>query len=315
MLSIGLPFLLAPDRIHAQTQTDRTLRLLVPYPPGGSVDYLARLLAAPLRDAAGQSTVVENIPGAAGAIGLQKLLLDAADGSEVAVGTDSDAILAPMLNSELRYRPGQFLCLGLINSAPMLLVAGASPRAEGMAALLGGSGVRVSFGSYGPGSNAELLAQDFARRASLDAVHVPYRGIAPLVQDLLSGQVDMAFLPLAGSVPEMLQAHKLRALGSASRERHRLLPEVPLIAKLPGFEGFVHTSWAGMLLPQRTPPSDVARLHGAIQKALRNDAFRKQVESGGGTPGAPMSLLDAQRFLDAEVRRYAGLVDAIKARR
>lgn len=310
----ALPLALAPRAAQPQTRPERTLRLLVPYPAGGAVDYVARLIATPLQVASGQPTMVDNVSGAAGAVGLQKLLLDPADGSELAVGTDSDAILAPMLNGELRYKPGQFLCLGVINAAPMLLVAGPAARAGDISVLLKDKDRSIAFGSYGVGSNSELLAQDFARRASLNVVHVPYRGIAPLVQDLLSGQTEMSFLPIGGSVPEMVAAQKLRAVGIASRERHRLLPAVPVIATLPGFEGFVHTSWAAMLLPQRSAPADVARLHAAVQQAILDPEFRKQLEAGGGTPGAPMSLIDAQRFLDAEVQRYAALVAAFKAR-
>jgi len=125
--------------------------------------------------------------------------------SASARGTDSDAILAPMLNGELRYRPDQFLCLGVINAAPMLLVAGPAARAGDIAALLKDRDRPIAVGSCGLGANSELLAQDFARRASLNVVHVPYRGIAPLVQDLLSGQTEMS-LPLGGSVPEMVAA-------------------------------------------------------------------------------------------------------------
>lgn len=288
----------------------RSLRILVPYPAGGAVDFVARLIAGPLRAELRRDAVIENLSGAAGAIGLQRLLADLADGNELAIGTDSDLVLAPLMNKELRYTRGQFRCLGVINSAPMILVAGPRAKVTDLAMLLEGRAPIESIGSYGAGSNSDLLAREMARRARLDPVIAPHRGIAPLVQDLLGGQIEFAFLPLGGSVPDLLLAGKLRAVGAATRAGHPMLRSVARFADQPGFADFIHHSWAGAFVSGATSDSNVNQLHAAVQRAILDADLRRQLEASGGVAGPPMSLAEARTFVEAEGRRYEALVTA-----
>lgn len=290
----------------AAAQTAKTLHVVVPYPAGGLVDLQARIVAAPLGRALGQSAVVDNIAGAAGAIGLLRIATAAADAPEVGIGTDSDAVLAPLVNGELKYRSGQFRLLGLLSTAPMVLLAG--PRVEAAnlkQVLLAASQDRrqLSFGSYGVGSNAHLLAEDFARRSGIGLLHVPYKGLAPMMQDLLSGQIDMSFVPLAASVPDLVAGGKLRLLGVASAARHARFPAVPTVEETLGAKGFVHRSWSAVVVSPEMSGASVQKVHGALHAILQEPGVRSQFEAAGLELAAPMSLEEGQRFLDAEVER------------
>jgi len=300
LAALALPPIAAPAGAATPAQT---LHLLVPYPAGGAVDYLARLLAEPLRAQLQRPVVVENVAGAAGAIGLQKLLEGPADGHAIAIGTDSDLILAPLVNPDIRYSSADFSFLGTVNVAPMVLVAGPRTGTQPLAALLGPRAEPLAFANYGMGSNAHLLALKLAQRARIEALHVPYRGIAPLLQDLLSGQVDVAFLPLGGSLPDMLAAGKLRCVGVAAAQRHPLLAGVPTFDEA-GYGPFVHLSWGGVLMPRGAPTAVVAELHRGVQRAIEDPHLRAQLAATGGTASAPMSLAQADRFVQAELARY-----------
>lgn len=307
-----------PWPAQAQTVPGPAVRLIVPYPPGGTVDQIARLIATPLRPSLAQDVVVENVPGAAGALGLQRLFATPAEGHEMAIGTDSDSILVPLLNPEVRYKPSQFRPLGKLAIAPMVLVAGANlaePDVAALAAAATGTGARsFSIGSYGVGSNAHLCAEDFAQRLALKLVHVPYKGIAALMQDLMGGHVDLAFLPLAGGVAEAVAAGRLRPLAVASATRSARFPGVPTFEQAVALRDFVHGSWSVALVPATTPEPTVQRLHKAVQDALRDPVFRKDMDTSGSAVAAPMSLAEAQRAFDAEIERYRTLTAQLQAR-
>lgn len=288
--------------------------MIVPYPPGGTVDQIGRLVAPGMGRSLGRDVLVENLPGAAGAIGLGKLL--AASGNTLAIGTDSDAILVPLVSPDLRYRPEQFRPLGIVMSAPLVLVAGSGLAATDLRAMLAGAtpAAPLSIGSYGVGSNSHLCAEDFAQQTGVRFVHVPYKGIAPLLQDLAGGHVSLAFLPLMGGVAEMIGAGKLRALGVAAAQRQPRFPAIPTLDEAGGTRHFAHGTWAAVMLPATAGPELVNGLHAALQDAQRDPLLRKEMEATGATVSAPTSLAAAQAAFDAEVLRYRALVDALRAR-
>ena len=292
---------------RAQEFPAHALRLTVPYPAGGAVDLLARQIAAPLRAALGQDVLVENLPGAAGALGLQKMLLAPPDGHELALGTDSDTVLVPLVNTEIKYKPTQFRLIGLVSTSPMVLVAGTGLTTPDLAKLLDEArrpGARpLSIGSYGVGSNSHFCAEDFAQRAGIALTHVPYKGIAPLLQDLYGGHVELAFLPLVGGVFDTLASGKLRPLGLATAQRDTRLPQLPTIAQSAGIPGFVHVSWGALVVSAAAPERAVERLHQALQDVLRNPAFQKELAANGTLVASPASLTQAQQVLQAEIEK------------
>jgi tripartite-type tricarboxylate transporter receptor subunit TctC len=303
--------LLADGPAVAQPPSARPLHLIVPYPPGGTVDFIARQMVAPLRSALGQDLLIENLAGAGGAIGLQKLLAEPADGQTLALATDSDAVLVPLVTPELKYRSSQFRLLGVVSKASMALVVGAGRSEADLASLLkaaGQAGARpLSVGSYGVGSNAHLCAEDFARRSGVALLHVPYKGIAPLLQDLMGSHLDMACLPVIGGIYDLLQAHKLRPLALAAARRHPGLPALPTVAEASDLRGFEHATWAGLVVPLSTPEAVVLRLHAATQAALADKGLRAALDTHGSEAGAPMSLAQARQFITAETERLTRL--------
>ncbi len=301
----------------AQVANPHIVRLVVPYPPGGLIDQQARLLATPMQRELRQDVIVDNVPGAAGAIGLQRLLAAPADGHELAFATDSDAVLLPMISSDVRYRPGQFRVLSLVAHGPMVLLASQGWTAELRDTIAEGRSGALrarTFASYGIGSNSHLCAEDFATRAGISLVHVPYKGVAPLMGDLLGNHVDLAFLPLAGPVLEVIKAGKLRALGVAAPERDPRLPQVPTIDQASGLKGFSHASWSAVVASDAMPEAKARELHKALHAAVANTEFQRELTRTGGLPMPVLDYEQDQAFLVAEVARYRRLADAWLAR-
>lgn len=292
-------------------QDSRALRLVVPYPAGGIVDLQARLIAPAMKRHAQRDVVVDNIAGAAGAIGLQHLLA-AAGGTELVLGTDSDVVLAPLFNPELRYSTGQFELLAVLGSAPMALVArpGFEPAALRRLIADARPEAELRLASYGIGSNAHLVAHDFARRLRLSWLHVPYRGVAPLLQDVMAGTVDAAFLPLAAGIPDLVRAGKVHLLGLASSRRVADFPEAPTFEEL-GLGGFLHSSWSALLIPAAAEAGTATRLREAATATTLDAEVREKLAGLGLALVRVPSRAAAQAFLDAEVVRYQGLLAAL----
>lgn len=276
------------------------LHFIVPYPPGGVVDVLARELQRPLQAALDQPVIIENVPGAAGAIGLQRALAATDPGATIAFGSDSDMLLVPLSNQAVRYRPKDFRLLGLIGTSNMVLVTGSHLAAKSLRDLLTTtrqSGAKaLDCGDVGVDSNMHLIAQNLARQAGIPLLHVPYKGIAPLVQDLMGGHLDMAFLPYAGSVPGMIASGRLHAIGVAAPQPLPSLPGVPTIASVAGLASFDFESWSGIFVARRASAEAVDRLAAAMRRATNAPAYRTALTEAGVTVAAPMSLDAADRF-------------------
>lgn len=302
--------------VRAQSFPARPLTLVVPYPPGGPADVTARLMVPAMRKSLGQAIVVENIAGASGAIGIQKLLSAPADGHTFLTGTPSDVILAPLALAAVRHKPEQLRLLGLASRAPLVLVAAPQTTGRTLDELLADArrpGAReLSYGSIGPGSLYHLVGEDFAARMKLRMVHVPYKGMAPVLQELMGGTVDLAFLPSAGNLADLVSSGKLRAYAVCGDHRLARLPDVPTIAQAIGLKEFEYEIWGGLFVP-RTVPADIAqRLSDAVRQAQEDPEFRAQVEASGSVPGTPVTLADADRFLTEQTVRYRRLAQAVK---
>ncbi|WP_425258793.1 tripartite tricarboxylate transporter substrate binding protein [Rubrivivax sp. RP6-9] len=299
----------------AALRAERPLRLTVPYPAGGIVDATARALAAPLARALGEELVVENIPGAAGALGLQQLLASGAEGQVLALGTDSDTILAPLVNPDVRLSPQQFRSLGRITSAPLALLAGPA-LAGSLATRLaeGRAGRALQLASYGVGSNAHLCAEDFAQRCGVALVHVPYKGVAPLLQDLIGGHVESAFLPLFAGVADSVQAGKLRALGVASAERVPRFASVPPLAEAASLSDFVHVSWSALMASAAIPEPRAVRLNQALRQVLSDAGVLAALAAAGGTVESPRGPAEARAQHEQQTAATRRLLAQLAAR-
>lgn len=255
---------------------ERTVSLIVPYTAGGSTDVVARLLAPRLQSLLNQSFVVDNRTGAGGAIGTAAVARGPADGTVFLVSSASNHVMYPIVAPGSMPDPRQaFAGVSQLADIPLALTVanrlGVSDLA-GLLALLKREPGKHSFASSGVGGSQHLAGELFAMRAGVDIVHVPYRGGGPALNDLVAGQVSLAFLNLPTALPQA-EAGKVKILAVAGEKRSALKPDIPTVTEL-GVRGFAVRSWTALFAPRATPPDIVARLSGAVRQALEEPAMK-----------------------------------------
>lgn len=287
------------------------MSLLVPFPPGGVSDVLARALAPGLARGSGRPGVVENLSGASGSMAAGRFLAARADGSQILVGSPTETILAPLTLRSVRYRATDFVPLAVVYQAPLAVYArpGLEARSvDDLVALASRPGGRpLSYGSPGPGSLYHVVTENLRRTMSLDAIHVPYRGGGPLLQDLMAGTVDFTMLPLDNVLGGLVDSGKLKVLGVATPRRSARYPEVPTLDESARATRLGHpVVWVGLFVPKGTSASATQELHRTVDAALQDAPTRQALEAAGGGPYARMGLADAQAF-------YQQQIDALQA--
>ena len=268
----------------------RPITLIVPYPPGGGNDVIARLLAAKMSVSLGQQIVIENRGGAGSTIGTRDVARSAPDGYTLLIATSSLAI-NPSVYPDVRYDPRKdFAPVGLIAQSPNLLLVHPSVPAHSIAELIALAKKepgKLDFASTGTGTSTHLAAALFATMADVKLTAVPYKGVAPALTDLMGGQVALMFCPMA-SVVGLVREGNLRALAVTGARHSALFPELPTVAEagLPGYEAVLHY---GIVAPAGTPPEIVAKLNTALNTALAEDDVRRRLAVDGAEtlPGTP----------------------------
>lgn len=289
----------------------RSVRIVVPFPPGGTTDHVTRLVATELARAWSQSVVVENKPGAGTVIGVDQIAKAPPDGHHLVTVANSFAVNHTLVR-KLPYDTLRDLRpVALLSRSDHVLVAhpGVGARdAREFVALARARRGRYSFASFGNGTSAHLAGEMLNASAGLDLAHVPYKGQAPALADVMGGQVPVMFANLPEVLPQ-IQAGRLRALGLAALARSRLLPELPTLAEQ-GVGEIESNTWSGILAPARTPDEIVTRVHADLQKALDQPAVRRAFEDGGivALPGSTEAF---GRFLRTEIDRYAAVLRRI----
>jgi len=303
--------LLAAPMLAAATPTQT--RLIVPYPAGGASDFLARAIQPLLSRSLGEPVIVENVGGASGAIGSRRMLQSPPDGHTLLLGSPNEAILVPMANKAVPYKPGDFRLVGQITQASVVLLGRPGLKAETMQQLADDArrpGAKpLTYGSTGVGSLYQILGATLSRDLKINMVHVPYRGAAPLLTDLMGNVVDLAFLPVGGTTLSLIQEKKLKVYGLAQAERKAQIPQVPTLSESdPELKSFAYPNWAGLLVRADTPDAEVARLQKALATALTDDTVRKAIESSGPDIAKPMDLQQAKRFYQAQVELFGKII-------
>lgn len=291
----------------------KPIRLIVPFAPGGGNDTLARLIGQTISGPLGQAVIIENKPGAGGAVGAEQAARAAADGYTVFLGGVGSHAVNPTINPKLGYDPiKDFAPIVLIASAPMVLAVHPSVPVNSIKELIAYAHAnpgKLNFSSNGNGSSSQLAAVIFNSMAKTDMVHVPYKGLSPALVDLVSGKVDLMFSSVVAIMP-MVQAGKLKALGVTSPKRLPAFPQIPTIASqgLPGYES---GSWYGILAPAGTPADVVARLNSEINKAIQDPQVRAKLTEEGAEPvgGTPA---DFTQQIRAELARLSAFAKDIK---
>jgi tripartite-type tricarboxylate transporter receptor subunit TctC len=296
----------------AQTYPARPVRIIVPFAPGG-VDVTARLVADRLTAALGQPFVVENRPGAGGSVGAKAAAGAAPDGYTLLFSTPGPVAVSPAINRNAGYDTiKSFAPIAMVSMSPLLLVAHPSVPAKSVAELVAHAKAnpgKLRFPSPGFGTQPHLVGEMFRVATGADMVHVPYRGSAPSITDLLAGQVHFYFDNFA-NVLHYVDAGKLRALAVTSDGRSDRVPTLPTMAES-GYPAIVAVYWNGMLAPAGTPPAVVDRLNGAINKALASPGLRAALLKLGSEP-RPGTAQDFAAFIAVEARRWATIAQATK---
>jgi tripartite-type tricarboxylate transporter receptor subunit TctC len=302
--------LIAPAA-QAQTYPAKPVRIVVPFTPGGSTDILARALGQALSEAWKQQVIVENKPGAGGIIGAEAVARAAPDGYTLLMGHIGTLAVNPTLYPKLPYDAiTDFAPVALVAMVPNVLVVHPSVPARTVNELIALAKAKpgaLSYSTGGTGSAAHLATEYFKLATGTDILHVPYKGAAPAVTDLIGGQVSMTLTGL----PPLLQhvrAGKLRALGVASATRLPQIPEVPTIAES-GVSGFEATQWYGVVAPARTPPALVDRIAADIRKALERPDLKQRLEAEGAQPTS-LGPAEFGAFIRKEIERWAKVIRA-----
>ena len=292
----------------AQGYPSQPIRIIAPFPPGGSVDIMARLIADPLAAQLGGRIVVENRSGASGNIGMEAAARAPADGYTLVLNT-IPLVTNQSLFPNLSWDPlKDFASIGMVATAPHVLVVPRRLEANNVQDLLKlarSSPGKLSYASAGYGTTFHFAAEMFKDITKTFIVHVPYRGGGPALVDTLSGQVDMSFPTLSAAVPHV-KAGTLKALAITGAARSELLPDVPTMHEA-GVKDFVFTQWLALLAPTGTPQPIVARVNGALNAALGSREVRQKFQEQGFEPFITSSD-EAGKFLAGEVKRYSVLI-------
>lgn len=298
----------------AQAWPQHPIRLIVPFPPGSSPDFIARLIAEPLGRALGQTIVIDNRPGAGGNIGTGAAARAEPDGYTLLFTIQGPLVTAPLLTRHLNYDPVHDLApVSLVATSPNVLVVdpalGASTLADFVRIAKDKKG-RLDYGSVGIGSASHLAMELFKTRAGIDLLHVPYQGFPQIVGAILAGEVQAAFM-VPGVAIGQIRAGKLRALGVTSLGRSDTLPDYAPFAQQ-GYPGFEAISWQAVLAPARTPRAIVDRVASELVKIVKSDDIRAKMlgqyfSPAGTAPQALAGLMQSEREAWAKVIKAAGV--------
>ena len=285
LLGFGLVALASPAWTIAADYPSKPLRLVVTFPPGGAADILARTISPKLAEQLRQPIVVENRPGANGAIGLELVAKSPADGHTLALGFTTGLAINPVL-SKVAYDPKKdFAPVSLIARTPMALIVTPSFPANSVKELISfvkAAQNKISYATPGTGNPNHLAGEMFKSAAGVDLVHVPYKGAGPAMADVMGGHVPIAFVTLAAALPQ-IRAGKLKPLAITSDRRWSALPEVPTMTEA-GLSGLEVVEWLGILAPARTPVAAIARLNEEIAATVRSPEIQTRLTEQGLEP-------------------------------
>jgi tripartite-type tricarboxylate transporter receptor subunit TctC len=305
---------LAAQPGYSQAYPSKSIRLIVPYAPGGIVDYIGRLLGQKLSEGFGQNVVVDNRPGAGGVIGIEIASRASGDGYTLVL-MDPAIVINPSLLSKVPYDIHKDLVpVTILSSSPLVLTTNAKVPATSVAELVNLAKAqpgKLSFASAGVGTTPHMAGELLKARIQQDIVHVPYKGAGPAMTDLLGGQVPMAFSSITAALP-FIKDGRLRGLATTGSKRVAALPNVPTMIEA-GYAGFEVNLWLGLFAPSRTPKNVVATLNAEIRKALQNPAVAAGFEKVGAEP-LGNTPPEAAAYVRSEFAKWAKVVKDAKLR-
>jgi len=299
----GALLLLAAPLSMAQAWPARPIRLVVPFPPGGLIDNMARLVGSRLSQELGQPVVIDNKPGAGGNVGAAEVARAPADGYTLLMASPALTI-SPAIYKNLPYQPSQLAPVALLGRVPNVLLVNPASGIGKVQDLVGRAKAKpgqLNYASNGNGTSLHLSAELFKRRSETFITHVPYRGAAAAITALLSGEVDMMFDNLPSAIGQ-IQAGKLRALAVTTAQRSSALPDVPTLAEA-GMDGFNVSAWFGVAAPAGLPAPVATRLADALQKVVQQPEVAAAMQRQGADP-AFMDAASAAAALNADAAQW-----------
>lgn len=300
--------------VSAQSWPDKPVKVIVPYAPGGGVDPVARLVSQKLADIWKQSVVVENKAGGSGTIGANFVAHAPSDGLTILMSATAEVVINQHFMQKMSYNPDIDLKpVTLLVKLPFVLVTNPSKPYSTAAELIAYAKKNpntVTYASSGPGTPQHLAAVMLEDQAGVKLVHVPYKGVAPSVSDLLAGHVDIGFAGLPTALPH-IQSGALKALGLSSKATSSAAPNIPPLARTPGLQNFDLTQWFGVYVPSGTPNTIALKIQKDIVDVLRMPEVKDTLEKQGAQPGN-MSMAEFQSFSNSESKKFGAIVKTAK---
>jgi tripartite-type tricarboxylate transporter receptor subunit TctC len=306
-LLIGL-MLLCPTLAMAQDFPNKPIKLIVPFPPGGPNDIIARVVGQRMSEIVKQPIVIENRSGQGGVTGTDAVAKSPPDGYTIAIASAGALAISPSMEKVAYETLKDLQPITLVATVPEMLVVATSVPANNMKELVALASTqpgKLNFASSGPGSLPHLAGELFKLTAKIDIVHVPYRGAAPAVNDLLAQQVQMVFLDLPVLLPQ-IKAGKLKPIAVGAPQRVPSAPDVPTTAEV-GMPNLITENWYGMVAPAKTPPNVVTALNKAAVEAMKDPAVVEKLESQGAILGGD-SPEHFAAFIDSETKKWAKVI-------
>lgn len=307
MGALALAAGLSTSVVLAQTWPTKSIRLVVPYPPGGPTDVLARIYAAKLQEALGKTVVVDNKSGASGQIGAQDVARSAPDGHTLMANASSVVILPHVIASPLYDLDRDFAPVFVMGSVPAILITPATTTAKSVAELVAGfkaKGGKINYGSSSVGGAMHLSGERFRQEMGLDMEHIAYKGGGPAINAVITGEVPMSFESLPAAMP-FIKSGQLKVLGVSAPKRHPTLPDVPTMIEQ-GFPGFDLGSWYAIWAPAKTPAAIVERLNAELVAIARHPDTKARFDSLG-TDIETLSADEFRTFSKKEFDRWGAI--------
>lgn len=294
----------------AQDYPTRSVRMVVAYPAGGGVDFVARLLSQRLSESLGQPVMVENKAGASGAIGADSVAKAAPDGHTLLLASPAEVLVGPLAGQKTPYSADKaFVPVVLVGETPLALVAHPSLAGSQLSALIAqfrGTRSNLSYGTPGSGSSMHFAGEALNLAAQLDLQHLPYRGAAPAVNDVLGNQIPLAIVGLPPVIAHA-KAGRLKVLAVTTEKRSRALPEVPAVSELASVSDFRFSNWMLLMAPAKTPTVVIDRLASEVGRVLQDKDVQQRLQDAGVEPMGLRGIA-VQEFLQQERLRYNKVV-------
>ena len=307
---IHLLFLLVASAAMAQSFPQRPVRIVVPYPPGSGTDIVARILGQKLSEGWGQQVIVDNRPGAGAIIGVDAVAKAAPDGYTIGIADTGPLAINPALYPKLPYHPVRdFAPVTVVATLPFILVVNPGVPAMNVAelvALAKSKPGQINYASVGNGSAVHLATELFKSRAGINLTHIPYKGSAPALQGVLSGEASVMFVNLLSAMP-LVKAGRLRALAASPGTRIGALPDLPTIAEA-GVPGYEFEAWFGIVAPAGTPKPVVDRLNQELRRVIALPEVRDLLVNKGGFEPVGSTVESFTSLIPSEMERWGKLV-------